>query len=496
MTKRIFISADHGMAIIYFLQSDLIPTLLAAGVEVIVLTDDDTRDRIAARFAQPGLTFEGLRLKQAEAYAKKVRPRWQWLLAYLRRVGGSWRINTEAMDSHIWEVWVENSWKFRLGIWIPAALWTLLLRSSSAARKSLVRMQTRFTPDPGLYTDLFEKYQPELVIASTAGWRLDRYLLREAARMGVPTLAAIVGWDNPSSYAIPGAPMDYATCWSELQKDELVYGSDWSPGRVHVGGIPSYDGYFRKTWVMSKDEYFELHGLDPQRKLISYACSFVHFAPNYPNVEALARLVSSDALAEPSQLLVRLHPSHFQDKPEIFAEERKKIHALEVQYPQVHVVRPVALGGSLGYYSGEDMDEKSSMMAHSDVFVTVYSTMVVESAVHDTPIVAAVIDMPGGWNTVHAASSRGTSVRDGKARKYSLSLKKIGNWPTHQRFREAGAGRVAQNETELCDILNAYLKDSSLDAAERKSFIEREITFTDATAGRRTAEFILKVLQV
>ncbi len=479
MTQRIFISADHGMAIIYFLQSDLVPTLLEAGVEVVLLTDDDIQSQISNRFEQPGLTIEGLRLKKANDYARKVNPRWQWLLAYLRRVGGSWRINTEAMDSHIWEVWAENSWKFRLGVWIPAALWTLWLRSSSAGRKSLVRMQTRFTPRPGLYTDLFEKYQPELVIASTAGWRLDRYLLREAAQRGVPTLAAIVGWDNPSSYAVPGAPMDYATCWSELQKDELVYGSDWSPERVHVGGIPSYDGYFRKTWLMPKDEYFKLHSLDPDRRLISYACSFVHFAPNYPNVEALAKLVSSDALAEPSQLLVRLHPSHFQDKPVIFAEEREKIYALEAQYPHVHVVRPVALGGSLGYYSGEDMDEKSSMMAHSDVFVTVYSTMVVETAIHDTPIVAAVIDTPGGWN---------------KPKKFSLSLKEIGDWPTHKRFREAKAGRVAQNEKELCEILNSYLKDPRLDAIERRKFIEQEITYTDAMAGKRTADYILKVL--
>ena len=38
MTKRIFISADHGMAIIYFLQSDVIPTLLNAGVDVILPT--------------------------------------------------------------------------------------------------------------------------------------------------------------------------------------------------------------------------------------------------------------------------------------------------------------------------------------------------------------------------------------------------------------------------------------------------------------------------
>src|SRR3972149_6590067 len=129
MTKRIFISADHGMAIIYFLQSDVVPTLLAAGVEIIVLTDDDTKEKIAQRFTQHGLIFEGLRLKQANEYAKKIQPRLQWLLAYLRRVGGSRRINTEAMDSHIWEVWAENGWKFRLGIWVPSPLMLLLLRN-------------------------------------------------------------------------------------------------------------------------------------------------------------------------------------------------------------------------------------------------------------------------------------------------------------------------------------------------------------------------------
>ena len=480
MTDRVFISADHGMAVVYFLQSDVVPALLRAGVDVVVLTDDEIKDQIARRFTQPGLTFDGLRLTEAGAYAANVRPRLQWWLAYLRRVGGSWRINTEAMDSHVWEVWAENSWKFRLGVWLPGALAILLLRTFRAARKALVRAQSRFVPDPGLYTDLFERYQPRLVIGSTAGWRLDRYLLREAHQRGIRTMAAIVGWDNPSSYAIPGAEMDYATCWSELQKEELVLGSDWEQGRVNIGGIPSYDGYFRKQWLLPKEEYFRLHRLDPERKLISYASSFVHFAPNYPNVEALAKLVASDALCEPAQLLVRLHPSHFQDKPQIFRDERERIQALEGRYPHVHVVRPVPLGGSLGYYSGEDMDEKSSMMAHSDVLVTVYSTMLVETAVHDTPMVAAVIDAPGGWN---------------RLRKYSLSLKKIGDWPTHQRFRQAKAGRVAANPTELGEAINAYLQKRELDAQERRRFVEREITYTDAGAGERTAAYILQVLK-
>ncbi len=485
MPKKVFISADHGMAIIYFLQSDVIPNLLKAGVEVILFTDDDIVERISAQFAQPGLIIEGLRLKRANAYFQEVDHRRQWLLAFLRRVGGSWRINNEAQTSHIWEVWAENSWKFRLGIWLPAAITTLVLRSSRAARKALINAQMRFTPN--IYADYFDKYQPDMVIASTPGWRIDRYLLREAAQRAIPRMTVIVGWDNPSSYAVPGAPVDWATCWSQEQKDELVVGSDWLPEHVNIGGIPSYDGYFRKSWLMSREEYFRLHGLDPARKLISYACSFVHFAPNYPNVDALARLVSahpggldgSGALIEPCQLLVRLHPSHFQDKPQMFAEERQKIHELEQKYPHVHVVRPVALGGSLGYYGGEDMDEKSSMMAHSNVFVTVYSTMVVETAVHDTPIVAAVLDTAGGWNVPG---------------KFSLSLRDIGNWPTHKRFRQAQAGRVAATENQLRDALNAYLRDPQLDSAERKAFIEKEITYMDASAGRRTAEFILKIL--
>jgi len=143
-------------------------------------------------------------------------------------------------------------------------------------------------------------------------------------------------------------------------------------------------------------------------------------------------------------------------------------------------VRPVPLGGSLGYYGGEDMDEKASMMAHSDVLVTVYSTMLVETAIHDTPMVAAVLDVPGGWN-----------VR----RKYSLPLRQIGNWPTHKRFRESAAGRIAETEDGLRRALNLYLADPRLDSEARSEFARREITYLDGSAGRRTADFILSLLE-
>jgi hypothetical protein len=475
--KRIFISADHGLAIVYFLQSDVVPTLLEAGVEVVLLTDDEIHQQIEDRFGRPGLTIAGLRLKQANAYAQGIQPEIQWWLNFLRRVGSSSRINTEAMDSYIQQVGAEEGRRRLLVLPLAKAI-IALLRRSRTARRRLVAKQMRYTPH--IYSDLYTRYKPDLVIASTPGWRLDRYLLREAASRDIPTAAVVVGWDNPSSYSIPGAKVDWITCWSELQRDELVLGSDWTPEHVNIGGIPSYDGYFRKTWLMPRPEYYRLHGLDPQRKLISYAASFVSFSPNFQNIEALARLVSEDRLLAPSQLLVRLHPNHFWDHP-LYSQERVMIQKLTERYPHVHVVEPVPLGGSLGYYSGEDMPEKTSMMAHSDVFVTVYSTMVVEAAIHDRPIVSACIDAPNGWN---------------RARKYSLPLSQIGNWPTHERFRQAGAGRVALDERSLGELINFYLQDPRADQENRHRFIKQECTFTDGSAGLRTAEYLVSLLAV
>ncbi len=474
-SETVFICADHGLALVYFLQSDVVTTLLDAGMRIVILTDDALKEQIQQRFERPGLTVEGLRFKQAGQYNAEHSPEMQWWLHLFRRVGSSRHINTEAMDSYIRQVAFEEGRRRRLLMPLASAI-VAVLRRSKFARQNLVRFQARYNPH--LYGDLFERYQPKLVVASTTGWRLDRYLLREAAERGIATAAVIVGWDNPSSYGIPAARVDWITCWSQIQKEELVLGSDWQPERVNVAGIPSYDGYFRKEWLIPRDEYFQIHGLDPQRKLLGYAASFVSFAPNYRNVEALARMVASDALAEPSQLLIRLHPNHFMDV-HLYQNERERIERLSQELPHVHVVEPAPMGGSLGYYSGEDMPEKTSMMAHSEVFLTVYSTMVVECAIHDRPIVSVCLDTPGGWNW---------------PQKFSLPLSEIGNWPTHSRFRQAKAGRVALTEAELSEAINFYLQNPLADHDQRRAFITQECTYTDGSAGKRTAQYLLSLL--
>lgn len=473
-SRRIFVCADHGLATVYFLQSDIVSLLIDSGLEVILLTDDSLKTQLESRFGQPGLIIESMRTEQIRHYEKNESPSLQFWLHFLRRAGASNRINLQAVDGFIRQV--QDEAQNRRKLLFPLMRWVVtLLRNCKPARQMVVRFQDRF--NPMLYADLFEKFQPELVVASTPGWRYDRFLLREAKARGVKTAAVIVGWDNSSSYSLPGAPVDWVSCWSDIQKEELTQGADWPPERVNIGGVPAYDGYFSQKWLMPREEYFCLHGLDADRKLISYASSFVSFSPNYQNIEALADLISSDQLAAPSQLLVRLHPTHFMDIPR-FAGEREKIRALAASLPHVHVVEPVPLGeGGMSYYSGEDMPEKSSMMAYSDVMVTVYSTMVVEASIHGTPVVSLCIDSPEGWPG-----------------KYTLPLSKISGWPTHLRYLESKAGREAQNKEELLEAINRYLKNPSADQQARKEFIARECTFVDGNAGKQTAKFILSLM--
>jgi hypothetical protein len=106
--------------------------------------------------------------------------------------------------------------------------------------------------------------------------------------------------------------------------------------------------------------------------------------------------------------------------------------------------------------------------------------MVVETAIHDRPIISVTIDTPGGWN-----------IKD----VYSLPLTAIGDWPTHQRFRLAGAGRVASSKEQVREQVNFYLQHPDADSDKRRKFIANECTYTDGSAGRRTGEYLLSLLE-
>lgn len=475
--KTVLVALDHGLAIAYMLYTDLAKILTERGVCLVLLVQDELLPKMRSDFENlPNAVFESLREAQLVNYQRRHHPRLQELFEYIRGASASPRIPLTYVDTHRRRKLTEARGRWKLALQLTQPL-IFVLRYSRLARKVFMWMQNKLLT-PNIYGDLFEKYKPDLALSSTCGWRIDRYFLREANRHHVPTGVFTLGWDNPSANGLPGAYVDYVNVWSKVHEWELNAGIDWPLDRIHIGGMPLYDNYFSKKWIMPRQEYFKLHDLDPNKRLLAYVATALSITPNLHLIELLAKIVSDGSLKTPSQLLIRLHPNHFRDV-ERYAREREAIYELAKRYPDIHVVAPRPLAGTVLRYSGEDFEEKASMLAHCDVMISIYSTMVLEAAIYDKPVVSACIDTPEGW-----------------PENFWIPLSEIPDWPTAKRVNECGAARTAFTQEDMIAHLNAYLSDPALDSAGRRKFIEQELTYLKAgEATERTADYLLSILE-
>ena len=472
--KTVLLVIDHGLALAYFLYTDLAKKLLDKDLRLVFLVQDDLLPRLRQEYANtPNIVFESLREDQLVRYQKTYRPRLQEMLEYIRGAVASPRIPLTYVDTHRQRKIYEARGRWKLALQLAQPL-IYIMRHSKLARQAFMRLQNwALTPD--IYEDYLDQYRPDLVLASTCGWRIDRYMLREANHRHIKTAAVTVGWDNPSANGLPGAFVDSVIVWSKIHEWELSAGIDWPVEKIHIGGMPLYDNYLSRKWTMSRQDYFKAHDLDPQKKLLAFVATALSITPNLHIIEALADLLSCGKLEVPAQLLIRLHPNHFRPMPH-YEAEREAIYRLAERYPNVRVVAPRPLAGNVLRYSGEDFEEKASMLANCDVMISIYSTMVLEAALHDKPVVSACIDTPLGWPN-----------------NFWIPLSKIPGWPTAARVVKCNASRTAYTSGELADILNLYLKDPSLDAAGRRQFVEQELTYikvgqaVEKTAGQLVA---------
>jgi hypothetical protein len=258
----------------------------------------------------------------------------------------------------------------------------------------------------------------------------------------------------------------------------LNAGLDWPIENIHIGGMPLYDNYINKKWLMPRQDYFEKHALDPHTKLIVYVATALSISPNLHIIKLLADIVRQQNLAMPVQLLIRLHPNHFKETP-LYQQERDAIYKVVDGCPDICIAAPTALGGGAIRYSGTDFPEKASMLAYCDILVSIYSTMVLEAALHDKPIVSACINSPEGWPG-----------------HFWIPLSQVPFWPTASRVNRAGASTTVFTSEELIAALNAYLKQPDLHAQGRAQFSSKELTFLNGESTRKTAEYVLSLLGI
>ena len=125
-----------------------------------------------------------------------------------------------------------------------------------------------------------------------------------------------------------------------------------------------------------------------------------------------------------------------------------------------------------------DMVELAQTLHHSDVLTNIASTITLDAAYLDTPIVCVAFD--------------GNSRKKG----YFESCRRIYDYSCWQNVLKTGGVRVASDLEETIQWVNAYLDNPDLDSKGRERIKQEQAHFFDGKSAERMARIVLSELGI
>ena len=190
--------------------------------------------------------------------------------------------------------------------------------------------------------------------------------------------------------------------------------------------------------MTSREAFFRRIGADPARRLITLTTTPRELYAHHDHVlRVMIRAMAARRWRHDAQILVRLHPrddlgayADFQGLPHVVVEKPFR--------PTIKTGDGLAIDITI-----DNQQHLADTMRHSDVVVNVASTIAIEAAIFDTPVVNVSFDgeTPSEW------------VRS--ARRYY-------RFTHYVNITSQGAVRVAENPDQLVDFVGRYLDDPSL----------------------------------
>lgn len=419
VAKHLLISISEGHVVRNLLENGLLDRLLERSFEITLLTPAYAIPAFCERWERPGVRLEKL-LPFASSKAQRR-------LAHLRR-----RLAKQGRP--------------RL------------------ARKLLVRERRMVSNCPQAYKDLLDAYPWSLVLATHIHLHIEVPLVNAAYVRGIPTLGVVNSWDNV--YKGIRAHPDCALVWSGINKQEMMDFEGYPTQRVLSIGAPAFDCYFSPETLWPREAFCRHFDLDPGRPIILYATigQYAKFFEETYLLEVLLRAIREDRFSTRPQIICRLHPL---TKQELFESYRT--------HPDVRLSRYEHHVPTLNWCpTREETILAANLLHHSAVCMTPGSTMALEAAIFDTPVLMPVFNgyQPEVWEDYYARACLA--------------------WHFGRLVREEMLP-MARTDDEMIDWINRYLADSSLYRDGRERIVKDYVEFTDGKAVERLVEVIGQV---
>lgn len=449
----------HGFTARMFLRSTLLPELLERCEHVGIFAPPAAIHQLRADMP-PELPADRYSFYPLNDRERRV----DILAGFLRLFFADWAL-TPTRQIREREDWSKN--QVRRLLW-PAHQ---KLGRSARLRRGWYEAENRLLPDP-YHAAGFKRLEPDVAVAATAGVVVsDIRMIRRARAEGVPSATFTQGWDNLTSKTIVGARPDELIVWNEQMLDEAVQLHGFSPEQITVTGPPHFDPYFLRTGWIDRAEHLRSLGLDPNKRIVLYATSPQrYFTDSIQVTDLLVQANEAGRFGPDVQLAIRLHPQV------VLGSDADDLGAWGRFRGRVYLDVPRGSTGLAADYTPDGIRHISQLLDASAVTINVASSITIDAAIFDTPVVNLRFDAEPG-------------------RPYLKSVRRQYDTDHYKQVLRTGAVRLADSPEQLIDEVRRYLADPSHERAERANLVRSLCYRSDGRAGARVAEAIVRIAE-
>jgi hypothetical protein len=327
----------------------------------------------------------------------------------------------------------------------------------------IVERRLRRATEVAPFIEQLRDLRPGLLVSTTCIVRDEYPYLVAAEALNIPTLACILSFDNLSSRGVVPRFGHYAV-WNRRMRQQLLrYYPEIDATRVHITGTPQFDFHLSDGCRWSREATLASLGMAPEQRYLVYAANAALFTPTEPDlIRAFAARCAEVAELRRHRLVVRPHPLDDMARWRGLADGDGRI------------VVSVPWEGQGGPPAETDQARLVSTLLHADVCLNTASTMSLDAAVLDTPVVC-----------VGFAAAHGT-LED----RFLLKA----HYTEHYRpIVESGGVSLATSMEQLLDEVAAYVRDRSRGRDQRARLVAEECGPVDGRAAERIAALIAQL---
>lgn len=456
--KTIFISIFDGDTERVILRTHAFEVLKASGHRIVLLIRG--KDRV--EYYRSEYESEQVRVELLPDAGSRTETLWYYI---------GWNsVPTHAVSvRRVREYRNAGNWKFYV---IGFVAWCL--GHMRVWREFLRALYFKFGEDYA--TDLFKKYNPDLLFAANMFSPEDCRLLRQAKRLKIKTITIAKSWDVLTTKAFTRVKADRIMVYNEFNRDEAVRYGDYRKEQVVVTGFPQFDVYSDESIFLDRATFMKKAGLDPARRYALYGIPGDWKSPDTRPILAMldARAEAGDFMA-PFQVLARFHPK-YRDSSEGL-ESTHIIFDKPGKYFKEGGEFSIDSGKSANQWTFKDDDiiHLANSIKHADMVICVDSTLSLDAAANGRPAIVVAYD-------------------GDRKLPYKRSVAYIYEREHYRNVLATGGVLLAKSHEHLVGCINQFLKDPEYLKEGRERFTQKLLGTLDGFSGKRMGQAVLEVL--